>query len=147
MSSYSFLLLCFLACSLVWQESAVNRGEGRREEKEPWAHNRNQHGAYGTERQQCCHVRRPAGKGTQDWMWTPTATVIIMTITVMGHKHVWELTFLMCVRNDNQPHSLRHTRTLHISLYTVKVLWVILQLFLSSITLERYCIQSKQPEL
>lgn len=30
-SSRSFLFLCFLACSLVWQESAVNRGERRRE--------------------------------------------------------------------------------------------------------------------
>lgn len=46
--SRSFLFLCFLACSLVWQESAVNRGEQRREVREPQVHNGKQHGAHGT---------------------------------------------------------------------------------------------------
>lgn len=107
-SSHSFLLLCFLACSLVWQESAVNRREGRREEKEPWVHNRNQRGAYGTETQQCCHVRRPAEKGTEDWMCTSTA-VIIMTVTVMGLKHDCELTFLILKKKKKRTINTDHT--------------------------------------
>lgn len=47
--SRSFPFFCSLACSLVWQESAANRGQRRRE---PQVHNGNQHGAYGTQTHQ-----------------------------------------------------------------------------------------------